>query len=351
MILVLGRKPATRVLALVVALCYDFALCGDRIQQLEHDKDEHFQPDLLDEPSQKCEDYIPVNADPVAVILSPSHGHVEFGPNITVICCVKNLENVPRGAAWLHVVDGVRGYPAKAENPIMLKSGATAIAWAEVPEGAYAAYIAVMDSSGSLLTRSQDIKFSKAAETATLGATASHAFARHPWQQSAEDRRGFPSTDTFDKSRTASGDVEEEEEEEGSSDVGEWPLLKQLRKIAAASSQQPAQPSREDGGEGEAACSREESADEGRAQHKWEVCGWDAWEEVSMHEVVASFLKAEWYKEEHAEWRTVPKVDQAVRHPNLQSDNENVPADTPRPVIDACLGAWSWWLVLVLVLV
>ncbi len=53
-------------------------------------------------------------------------------------------------------------------------------------------------------------------------------------------------------------------------------------------------------------------------------CGIRGWEEVSVHEVMASFLQSEWYKEEHAEWRSDARAHAAVIRPNISDDNDNV---------------------------
>ena len=52
-------------------------------------------------------------------------------------------------------------------------------------------------------------------------------------------------------------------------------------------------------------------------------CGVSDWQPVSIHEVISAFLKSEWYKEEHRDWRGVEPMESVVHRPDLSSDHEN----------------------------
>jgi len=279
-----------------------------------------FQVAALPDPlPEDCERLVAPGAGPAAAVVRPLNMSASKQPNVTIVACVKNLR-APTASAWLHVVPADAGYGPhlRSDNPVPLAPGSTAIVWADVPVGSHAAFIEVrgllaaphasfadpLHRATADTVRSKPCIFSRISETASM--------------------RPAPATGA------GGGQVDDVESDD------EWPLLRHLHRIQQQPPDAPHVRAPSGAARGPGATPRARAARSGKtAEEEW--CGLADWEAVSMHEVVAAFLQAEWYKEEHREWRGMEPMQSAVLHPNTSDDNQNVLRamlmSTPRKVV------------------
>ena len=305
--------PVRRAFALALALA---AL--DRAHNHQGIERPYFQVGAVPDPlPEDCNSLVAPGAGPAAAVLRPLNITASREPNVTLVACVKNLRE-PSESAWLHVVSADNGYGPhlSSDNPIPLAPGSTSIVWNNVPMGAHAAFIELRLQGGGAAPhqrqRSKPCIFSRISEIP----------GRVPGESGGRDTGG-----------------EDNEVGEGSDD--EWPLLEHLRRMRqqhldAPVEREPSSPGRCPGPPlgARPLPTRSRKA----AEEEW--CGVAGWQPVGMHDVVAAFLQAEWYKEEHRVWRGVEPMQSAVRYPDTSDDNQNVLRAmlmaTPRKVL-ACV--------------
>ncbi len=277
----IGRgQTQARCLCRQSAVVLVLALTLTRAQQ-QQQQQQRLLPDPLPE---DCERLVAPGAGPAAAVVRPLNMSASREPNVTIVACVKNLR-APTASAWLHVVTADAGYGPhlRSDNPVPLAPGSTAIVWTDVPVGSHAAFIEVrgllaaphasfadpLHRAAADAVRSKPCIFSRTGETASV--------------------RPAPATGV------GGGEDDDVETDD------DWPLLRHLRRMK----QQPP-----------------DAPHVKTAKEEW--CGLAGWQAVNMHEVVAAFLQAEWYKEEHREWRGIEPMQSAVLHPNTSDDNQNV---------------------------
>ena len=213
--------------------------------------------------------------------------------------CVKHVDGL-LNTAWLHVVSADDGYDRRlSENPLMLTSGSTAIEWGDVPMGKHAAFIEIRGKASAWPdrhsgergdTRSKPCFFSRIGEEIIVAGES--------------------------RTRELSKNDRSEDQDCASESSNEWPLLQHLKQISSSSHAQFASfPATRNSN----APTLGTQSDE---EPRW--CGVIGWESVSMHEVVAAFLRSEWYKQEHDQWRGVQPFEEAVRSLDTTSDHMNV---------------------------
>jgi hypothetical protein len=241
-----------------------------------------FRRILLDQPSKECRHFVPENGQQVAsAILSPTNLYETSGPNITIIGCVKGIQISMNGSALLHVLDS---HTHIGNNPVVFTDNECSIAWQDVPFGSYEIFVQVLDISGSEIARSPLVHFSRLPDSPQ----------HRPNQAHGINRAIMYHASSISPPRSTVPLLDQESDD--------WPIMSTLRAMTSG----PAIPT---------ASSRAQPLT---------FCGIRGWEEVSVHEVMATFLQSEWYKEEHAEWRSDARAHAAVIRPNISDDNENV---------------------------
>jgi hypothetical protein len=244
-----------------------------------------FQRILLDQPSTECRHFVLEPGQNVgSAILSPPNLYESSGPNITIIGCVKGIHVAKNGSALLHVLDSQTHL---GNNPVVFTQNECSIAWQDVPYGSYEIFVQVLDVTGNEVARSPLVQFSRLRNSPRVGK-------HQPNQAHGKDRDIMYHASSMAPPHPAVPSRDQE--------TDDWPIMSTLRALASG----PAMPTVSPGGQAPA------------------LCGIRGWEEVSVHEVMASFLQSEWYKEEHAEWRSDARAHAAVHRPNISDENENV---------------------------
>jgi hypothetical protein len=272
---------------------------------------------LLDPLPEDCDRLVSPGFGPAAAVLRPLNISASREPNVTLVACVKNLRE-PSESAWLHVVSADNGYGShlSSDNPIPLAPGSTSIVWNNVPMGAHAAFIELrlrgVGAAPHQRQRSKPCIFSRISEI--------------PGGVSGDGGGG--------------GDACGEENEVGEGSGDEWPLLQHLQRMRQQHPDAPLERELSSPGRcaGPPLGARPLPARSRKAAGE-EWCGVAGWQPEGIHDVVAAFLQAEWYKEEHRDWRGVEPMQSAVRYPDTSDDNQNVLRAmlmaTPRKVL-AC---------------
>ena len=201
-------------------------------------------------------------------------------------------------SAFLHVVavDGGYSRHQHSDNPVPLGPGRTAIVWNDVPAGKHAAFVEIVPQNAaktkgsSAARRSRPSFFSRVSQDARVLAAATRADTE---QQQKQWDEGEHFDETDQDGASSSNDAAS----------NEWPLLLHLQRLNNPSPPpthtNPLTPPRSPPHTAGDSKPRQHPP---RPQHvasegsgaSW--CGVSQWEAVSMHEVVASFLQAEWYK-------------------------------------------------------
>jgi hypothetical protein len=258
-------------------------------EKLEHFV--NFQRILLDEPSTECRHFVLEQGQKVAsAILSPQNLVETSGPNITIIGCVKGVHIPKDGSALLHVLDSQTHL---GSNPVVFSKDECSIAWQDVPYGSYEIFVQVLDVSGIEINRSPLVHFSRFPKSKSPSGNLlnqAHAMDRDTMYHASSITPQHPAVPSRDQ------------------DTDDWPIMSTLRAMASGPASMPTA----------------STPTASPRVHPPAFCGIRGWEEVSVHEVMASFLQSEWYKEEHAEWRSDARAHAAVMRPNISHDNDNV---------------------------